>query len=163
MKKLLLLAFLALLLHNGDAQVLYFKGEWTALNKAELFTGIFKVQIKKDSRVKGELLWTFLATDNTNSDLRDHYKGKKGKRGIEFVEGIFTRETNDIFWEGKTKYDPADILGLDKYYLKLSADKKVLYGKTDYNGTGNGMFYALRVSAATARQTLAAAKRSLKK
>jgi len=164
MKKLLLALGLSFCLLLVNAQkIMYFKGEWTKANKSELFSGIFKITLDADNMVKGELLWTFLAADNTDNSMMEYYKGKKGKQGIEFVEGSFTSSTNDMYFEGKSKTDPNEIIGTDKYTLKLSADKKVLYGRTDSNGTNDGMFYAVQVDGRSVSQLLAAAKAKLKK
>jgi len=164
MKKLLLALGLSLFIFLAPAQTtMYFKGEWTRMNKTELFTGIFKINIDADGMIKGELLWTFLSTDETDAAMVEHYKGKKGMRAIEFVEGSYTASTHDMHFEGQTKRDPNDIIGTDKYSLKLSADKKVLYGRTDDNGTGEGMFYAVQVDGRTVDQQIGSAKATLKK
>lgn len=133
------------------------------MNKSDLFSGIFKINIDADGMVKGELLWTYLATDNTDDAMVEHYKGKKGKQAIEFVEGTYTASTHDMYFEGKNKTDPNEVIGTDKYSLKLSADKKVLYGSTDSNGTKEGMFYGVQVDGRSVSQQLIAAKAKLKK
>jgi len=164
MKKLLLTIGLSFFLLMANAQTtMYFKGEWTKMNKPELFSGIFKITINADNTVKGELLWTYLATDNTDSFLLQHYKGKKGKRAIEFVEGTYNSSTHDMYFEGKNRTDPEEIISLDKYSLKLSADKKLLYGRTATDGTNEGMFYGVQVDGRTVQQQLNGAKMTLKK
>ena len=99
MKKLLLALSLILSVYLATAQkTMYFKGEWSRMNKADLFTGVFKITIDADNMVKGELLWTYLATDETDNAMVEHYKGKKGKQAIEFVEGTYTASTHDIYF-----------------------------------------------------------------
>jgi len=164
MKKLLLALGLLISVHLANAQkTLYFKGEWTKMNKGELFTGVFKITIDANNMVKGELLWTYLATDETSDFLSQHYKGKKGKSGIEFVEGTYDPSTHDMHFEGKNKTDPYEVIGTDKYSLKLSINKKVLYGLTATEGTNEGMFYGVQVDGRSVSQQLIAAKLKLKK
>lgn len=163
MNKLLLAIGLTLFITMGNAQTtLYFKGEWTKKNKNELYAGIFKITITRENAVNGELLWTYLATDETDSFLLQHYKGKKGRRAIEFVEGSYNPSSHDMYFEGMKRTDPDDVIGLDKYSLKLSADKKALYGRTDDNGTNEGMFYGVQMNAAAGKQELDAIKKKLK-
>ncbi len=162
MKKLLLFFFLCFLLYKSNAQ-LYYKGEWSKMNKHDLFTGIFKITIKNKVEVSGELVWTYLATDSSDHSFTNHYKEKKGRKGIEYVEGSFNPATNDIYFEGRSKDDPDDLLGLDKYSLKLSANKEVLYGKTDANGDKDGMIYAIKLNAAAGEREFNAAKLKVKK
>ena len=164
MKKILLALGLFLSVYFVNAQkTMYFKGEWTKLNKGDLFSGIFKITIDADNMVKGELLWTFLSADETDNFMVEHYKGKKGKYGIEFVEGTYTASTHDMYFEGKSRTDPNEVIGTDKYSLKFSADKKVLYGRTATEGTNDGMFYAIQVDGRSVIQQLNAAKLKLKK
>ncbi len=145
-----------------SAQVLYFKGEWTKVNTTELFTGIFRIEIKDGAVVTGELLWTYLAADSSDANMVEYYKGKKGKKAIEFVEGTYDAATSDIYFEGRKKNDPSEVIGEDKYSLKFSANKMVLYGMTDSNGQKNGLFYAAKANTAVAAQEFAAAKRKIK-
>ena len=164
MKKLILALGLCISGLLVQAQTtMHFKGEWTRMNKSELFTAVMKISIDANGMAKGELLWTYVETDITDNALVEHYKGKKGKQAIEFVEGTYTPSTHDLYFEGKNKTDPNDIIGMDKYNLKLSADKKVLYGLTDDNGSNEGMFYAVRVDGRSVSQQLNAAKVKLKK
>ena len=116
------------------------------VDKHDLFTGIFKIEIKNDGTVNGQLTWTYLATDSTDDFMVSSYKGKKGKQGLEFVEGKYVPSTHDIHFEGKDKNDPYQLLGLDKYTLKYSADKQVIYGTTATNGTNKGLFYAIKMN-----------------
>lgn len=164
MKKLLLAIGLSVFTLMAEAQsTMYFRGEWTKLNSADLFSGVFKINIDADGGVTGELLWTYLATDERDTFLVKHYAGKKGKRAIEFVEGNYNSSTHDMYFEGKNRTDPEEVIGVDKYSLKLSADKKVLYGRTATEGTNEGMFYAVQVDGRAVAQQLSAAKVKLKK
>ncbi|MEP7237212.1 MAG: hypothetical protein ABI685_05095 [Ferruginibacter sp.] len=162
MKRILLIFSLLFTLQTGFAQTSYFKGEWTALNKNDLFTGLFKIEIKKDGTAKAEFIWTYLATDSNSTEYIDMYKDKKGRSGIEYASGNFMAATNDLYFEGKEKDDPLSIIGLDKYHLKLSINKQVLYGTTETEGTNQGLFYAIKMNNTTGEKEFRAAKSKIK-
>jgi hypothetical protein len=148
MKKIFLSITLLLALQYvfSQASVSYYKGEWTMVNKQDLFTGIFKIGINANGEAKAEIIWTYLATDSTHKDLLEMYKGKKGRSGIEYAEGSFSAATNDFYFEGKRADDPAVILGLDKYHIKLAANKEAIYGTTETEGTNEGLLYAVKLN-----------------
>lgn len=164
MKKIFLSFSLLISLHNcfSQSSVSYFKGEWTMVNKHDLFTGIFKIGINAIGEAKAEVIWTYLATDSTNKDLLEMYKGKKGKSGIEYAEGSFSAATNDFYFEGKRTDDPSVILGLDKYHIKLSSNGQAIYGKTQTQGTNEGLLYAVKLNNATGEKEFMAAKARVK-
>lgn len=163
MKKLIATCTLLCCLQYGFAQVAYYKGEWTRLNKQELFTGIFKIVTDGAGKVKAEIVWTYLAIDSSNSELMEMYKGKKGKSGIEYAEGNFTAAGNDMYFEGNRTDDPFVILGVDKYHLKLSANKQVIYGSTETQGSNEGMLYAVKLNDAAGEKEFMAARAVVKK
>lgn len=146
MKRIFILFLYCCFIQGVGAQVTYYKAEWSMKNKHDLFTGICKIELKDNTDIKGEIAWVFLAVDSTDKSMMDMYEGKKGKSGIEKVEGSYTTETHDVYFEGIDKDDPNLILGLDKYSLKLSADKQVLYGTTATGGTNSGIFYAIKIN-----------------
>ena len=161
MKKIIATGLFCFILQFLQAQVLYYKGEWTEVNSGVLFAGIFKLDIVNKVEVKGELLWTYLAADSADGTMIDQYKDKKGSWGIEYVSGAFNPVTNDLYVEGKEKKDPFAVIGLDKYTLKLSSDKRVIYGKTDSNGKNNGLFYSYKISTAQGIKLFNTAKAGL--
>jgi hypothetical protein len=158
MKKISLAIILTFCLLNVFSQVTYYKGEWTMLNKQDLFTGIFKIGINAAGIVKAEIIWTYQATDSSNRDLLEMYKNKKGRSGIEYAEGSFSASTNDYFLEGKKTEDPFTILGLDKYHIKLAAGKQAIYGTTETQGTNEGMLYAVKLKDVEGEKEFLAAK-----
>jgi hypothetical protein len=163
MKQSVLIIALLFTFHCSNAQTSYYKGEWTMVNKSDLFTGIFKIDGKSNGTTEAVLIWTYLATDSTNQDMLELYKGKKGKSGIEYAEGKFTAATNDLYLEGKTLVDPDTILGNDKYHLKLAANGKIIYGSTETNGTNEGLLYAVKLDNASGEKEFLAAKAKIKK
>jgi hypothetical protein len=161
MKKLFLSIALLFFLQISFSQTMYFKGEWTTKSKTELFTGLFKISIQKNGSVSGDLLWTYISTDSTDGNLLAMYQGKKGKKAIEFVEGYYDAVTHDMTFAGMKRNDPDNIIGTDKYILKLSRDGTILYGTTSYNESNAGMFYGQKVNAASAQKEFATAKSKL--
>lgn len=144
MKKIFL--FLVILLSlQTVAQVTYYKGEWTKVNSQENFSALVRLDIK-DSVVTGEIIWTFVAIDSSDANLVKYYKGQKGKMGIENVKGMYSATTYDLQFEGISKTDPDLIIGMDKYLLKLSLDKQIIYGRSLANGENNGLVYFYRAN-----------------
>lgn len=154
MKRILILAFLSFLFITGNAQTSYYKGEWTTVNSNMLFTGIFKITIDKTNSVSGTMVWTYLAVDSADAELVGIYKGKKGKKGIEYVKGDYYPSTQDMVFEGYNMVDPDLVIGTDRYQLKLSADRKVLYGTTSHGGKNDGYFYAAKMDPSMAEKQI---------
>jgi len=163
MKRIIILCCLSCLFATGKAQTSYYKGEWTTLNSPELFTGIFRITIDKNNAVSGILVWTYIAIDSSKSDLVDLYKGKKGKKGIEYVQGTYDPANREILFEGYKKDDPFDVIGTDKYTLKLSSDRNVLYGTTYHNGGNDAYFYAVKTDRSLAEKQINEVRRTLAK
>ena len=163
MKRISIIFLYCCFMQSLGAQVTYYKVEWSMKNKQDLFTGICKIELKDNTDIKGEIAWTFLAVDSTDKSMMDMYEGKKGKSGIEKVGGSYTATTHDVYFEGIDKDDPNLILALDKYSLKLSANKQVLYGTTATGGTNSGMFYAVKLNNAVGAGKFAMAKARLSK
>ena len=163
MKKILILFCCGSLAISSLAQTSYYKGEWTTLNSTDLFTGIFKIDIGKDNTVSGTLVWTYISVDSSKSEMVDLYKGKKGKKGIEYVSGTYNPLTRDMSFEGNKKDDPDNVIGVDKYSLKLSTDRSTLYGTTNHGGTNDGFFLARKIDRAIAEKQINADKRILDK
>jgi hypothetical protein len=162
MKKIFVTLTLLLSLQCVFSQVSYYKGEWTTVNKNDLFTGIFKIGINAEGKVKAEIVWTYLAADSTNKDMVELYKSKKGRSGIEYAEGTFNPATNDFYFEGIKSDDPFTILGLDKYHIKLAAEKQAIYGTTETQGTNEGMLYAVKLEDAAGEKEFMDAKEKVK-
>ncbi len=148
MKKISCILSFLIIQHFSSAQVTYYQGEWTRVNKHELFTGVFKIELKSKGVVNATWLWTFKYIDTNDASLSELYQGKSGKKAVEFGAGTWDRNTRDLFVEGLTKNDPNGIIGLDKYSLKLTADGQVIYGKSNSNGNEDGLFYAKKITTA---------------
>lgn len=137
--------FLILLLGTGVfAQERYFKGEWTDTGTTANYTILLKIKIEQEKAV-GEILWIYNSSDSSNTELVDYMKGKKSKMAIEYVKGTFISRTRDLVLQGYNKKDPHNIIGIDRYVLKLSSDDKVIYGKTDNGTKYSGLFYVIEI------------------
>ena len=145
MKKIFLSLAITFYLSNAFAQISFYKGEWTKINSEENFSAFLKLDIK-DSVIKGEIIWTFKAIDSADDTAIKYYKGQKGKMGIEYAKGIVSLKTYDIQFEGTSKTDPDLIIGMDKYLLKLSVDRSVIYGRTLAQGENNGLVYFYKIN-----------------
>lgn len=163
MKNIFLSLTLLFVLQCSFAQVTYYKGEWTKAKNQDLFTGIFKITMNSAGKAKAQIIWTYRAIDSTNIDLVEMYKNKKGKSGIEYVKGFFSANTHNFYFEGVKKYDPYTILGLEKYHLKLAANKQVIYGTTETEGTNEGLLYAVKLNYATGKKMFTSAKAKIRK
>lgn len=153
MKKLISIPILFFLVYNGFAQAAYYKGEWTVKDKTDLFTCISKIEIQKDGTAKGTFIWKYISIDSNNAELVQLYKGKKGRSGIEYTEGRFNANTNDLFLSTSKLEDPNQIIGLTKYYIKLSADKEIIYGTTtNLSDEEPGMFYAAKMNGSAEKE-----------
>jgi hypothetical protein len=139
------------------SQVSYYKGEWTKVNTQDNFAGFLRIEIR-DTVVTGEIIWTYRSIDSTDETMVKYYKGQKGKMGIEIVEGVFSAASSDIHLQGTSKIDPDNIIGMDKYLLKLSYDKTTMYGRTLSNGENTGLVYFTKVNAAVAEKEFRAKK-----
>lgn len=149
--KIILPVFIFINFPDVSAQVTYYKGEWTTINRQENFSGLLLLDIK-DSLVTGEIIWTFVSIDSADVELMKYYKGLKGKMGIENVQGMYLAKTFDIQFQGISKTDPDKIIGMDKYLLKLSRDKLCIYGRTLSNGENNGLVFFYKINTAAAEK-----------
>lgn len=163
MKQILVILVLLFTFNCSNAQTTYYNGEWTKLNKTDLFSGIFQLVVKPDGTVKTAFIWTYLAVDSTNQELVQYYKDKKGASGIEYGDGTFNSETGYFSLEGKDLADPNEILGKDKYHLKLAVNKQVIYGSTETEGTNEGLFFGVKMNNADGEKEFAAASAKIKK
>lgn len=129
------------------AQTNYYKGEWREQsNTATLFTCIAKLNFTNDTVSSGEIIWTYQAIDSADDDAIDFYKDKKGFLAIEYVSGIYNPATGDVLLQADSIDDKNEIIAPTIYYLKLSTDKKNLFGTTiTMDGAGAGIQYLYRI------------------
>jgi len=87
-----------------------------------VFSARADLTIADDGQVRGHIDWTLLRTSNPNKIA------KIGSSATEFVQGTFDPVTKTLSLDGVNKSDPADMIILDKYRLKMSADGHRLIG-----------------------------------
>lgn len=144
------------------SQTTYYKGGWSRGTTSFFYKSLLKLTINGD-HAEGEIIWQLVSADSLDKEGFADYKRKTGLKGIEMFRGRFDPKTNDLNIEGIDKMDPDTLIGVDKYTLKLSPDKKIIYGKTNANGHDNGCFYALKVETTAAAKEFEAVKKKLKR
>jgi hypothetical protein len=153
----LIAILLSVALHAQDT---YYKGEWSKATNACLFSCLIHLSVNGNI-VSGEIFWTFKAADSTNADQVASYKGKKNRSAVEYIKGTYNNSTGCIYFEGDHKDDYHNIIGLDKYTVKLSDGKDVIYGKTWSNGNEDGLLYALKKDALTCQREIMSLKKKI--
>ncbi|MFN8243816.1 MAG: hypothetical protein U0X40_07145 [Ferruginibacter sp.] len=163
MKKILFIALMLLAGNHLPAQTTYYRGEWSKAGSGERFTGLFAIRIKANGSVTGELLWKYLACDSTDKFQLTHYINKKGKTAIEIIDGTYDAERFEFAWRGTDKIDPYEIIDTDRYTIKISLDRKNIFGSSASHGTNNGYFYGVKTDAIPAKNELDKARTLLKR
>lgn len=143
MKTISIFIILSFVFFIANSQTVYYKGEWTKVNSQSNFSCILKLAIQ-DTIVNADILWMYIAIDSSDILAVDYYKNKKGSMGIEYATGHYTSKTRDIIIQGQSKTDPDLLISLDKYILKLSLNKQVIYGETYSNGDRDGLVYFIK-------------------
>lgn len=116
-------------------------GEWTGEWSGSIgyyYTFDLTLEENKLGNIHGQFTWKLVKSPYADE------KGKLGLKAIEYIEGNFNAQTNQLIVQGVRKDDPDTIIGMDRYDLFLSKNKAVLEGKTDDHGTGKGIFYGIR-------------------
>ena len=127
---------------SANTQVQYYKGEWQQSNSTILFTCLVKLEFINDTLVNGQFIWTYLATDSSNTDQIELYTNKKGMKAIEYVSGTYSSATADVYLQGTSMEDKQEIISLSSYFLKMQKRKKILYGTTTaVDGADPGIQY----------------------
>lgn len=160
MNRFILLLAGILFCNLSFAQSKYYKGEWSKSNTTYVFNALIKLDYN-GNKVAGEIIWTIVTADSTNEASIKYYKSKLNKYGLEVVSGNYNPSTRDLNFLGLSKIDPDTVMGVDIYSLKLTADKKVLTGKTDAGGTNGGFLYAAEINATAGEKEFNAMKAKL--
>ncbi|MEO8000374.1 MAG: hypothetical protein ABI644_00755 [Arenimonas sp.] len=91
-----------------------------------------------DGSILGKIQWTL------KQSPRAEEQSKLGKTGTEFISGTYDPDSRVLMFEGISKTDPDDILGLDKYKLLLADNSDVMAGITSNNGDWRSIFALTR-------------------
>jgi len=95
-----------------------------------------EVQLHQTGAVEGRIEWTL---KKAPADRKD-YAGKEGQTGLEYVWGVYDPKTRNLDMEGYRRYDPKNILGLDRYRLNLAENLQEIRGATWNHGTWKAAF-----------------------
>ena len=96
-------------------------GDWNSRSTAFTATASFT---ETNGKIEGQIDWNLIRT--TNPKKID----KVGSRATEYVRGSFSPQTGRIELRGYRKDDPQNIVILDRYVLKVSADNRQISGKS---------------------------------
>jgi hypothetical protein len=98
------------------------KGQWFTGNSSHRYA--FEAHFTFDQKIDGYFLWTLEESPDPAE------REKIGLQAKEFVRGTFDAKTRTVKLKGYKRQDKHNIIGLDEYQLKLSADGTQLYGGT---------------------------------
>lgn len=150
--RLIVVSLLALLLLIGsdgpamaqsasDADKTVFSGPWTGrwiAPEGWIYEATMTLQLASSGSFTGEINWTL------RKAARPREADKLGQTGRERVRGIYYPNSGTLIFEGYEKDDPNTIIGLDKYRLVLSEDRRMLGGITAHGGQWNAQFLLSR-------------------
>jgi hypothetical protein len=152
--------FFLLLAIAASAQTSYYKGEWSRSTTSWNYAAFVKLTVS-GSELQGEILWKVVSPDSLDREDLAYYANKLGLTAIEKIRGVYGMKTGDLDLVGTSEIDPDDVIGTDIYTLKFSKDKKIIFGKTDASGRGNGCFYAIKMETGSAEKEFNSLKASL--
>jgi hypothetical protein len=113
------------------------QGEWSNPD-GHIYIADMQLTAASDGSVLGKIQWTLKQSPLTEE------QSKLGKTGVEFVSGSYDPGSRVLTFEGISKTDPDNILGLDKYKLLLADNSNVIGGITWNNGNWRGVFSLTR-------------------
>lgn len=112
------------------------QGSWTG--GAFRYEAVMSINVDANGDVEGSINWTLRASPRPNE------AGKIGMKGTEYVRGKYYPDASALVLEGHRKDDPNAILGLDKYRLVVSPERKSMGGISWHHGPWNGQFFLAR-------------------
>ena len=95
-------------------------GRWDS--ETHEYGATMSLTIGADGSVEGKIDWTL------RSSNRPDYKSKVGLKGVEYVRGTFLSSASVLSIDGYRLDDPNKILGIDKYRLILSENRRTMAG-----------------------------------
>ena len=113
------------------------KGRWSDA-AGYIYSADMQLNAGSDGAILGKINWTLLESPNADE------QAKLGMTGIEFVHGTYDPASRVLTFDGVSKTDPNNILGLDKYKLLLADNANVMGGITYNNGSWRGVFTLTR-------------------
>ena len=126
-----------LLAQNQPVFVGNWQGEWSNPS-GYIYIADMQLTATSDGKILGKIHWTLKQSPNADE------QAKLGMSGTEFVSGIYDADSRALSFDGVSKTDPNNILGLDKYRLLLAENSNVMGGITWNNGSWRGVFSLTR-------------------
>jgi len=111
-------------------------GTWTS--KTHAYSAELTLAVTPDGTAEGAIHWVLRKTN------RPELAKKVGMSGVELVHGKFFTDSAALIVDGYRLDDPNHILGMDRYRLILSDDRKLLGGPTYSGGKWDGRIYLTR-------------------
>jgi len=109
-------------------------GRWTA-PEGWIYEAVISLQVSGSGATSGEINWTL------RKSPRPAEQGKMGMTGVELVRGSYYANASAFVLEGYEKKDPNGILGLDKYRLVVSDNRRAIGGVTRHHNAWTGQFF----------------------
>jgi hypothetical protein len=112
-------------------------GPWQGLWSSDTheYAATIRLNAAGNGQVEGTINWTL------RKSPRPEYQAKIGQTGVEHVRGTFRTDGSLLSLDGYRLDDPNKILGMDKYRLVVSDNRKTLGGVTwDHGGWGGRLF-----------------------
>jgi hypothetical protein len=109
-------------------------GRWTA-PEGWIYEAVISLQVSGSGATSGEINWTL------RKSPRPAEQGKVGMTGVELVRGNYHANAGAFILEGYEKKDPNGILGLDKYRLVVSDNRRIIGGITRHHSAWTGQFF----------------------
>ena len=133
------LAFMpsGLLAQDQPVFVGHWQGEWSN-HSGYIYTADMQLTAASDGSILGKIQWVL-----KQSPIADE-QAKLGMSGTEFISGTYDTKNRVLSFDGISKTDPNNILGLDKYKLLLAENSNVMGGITLNNGSWRGVFSLTR-------------------
>ena len=113
------------------------RGQWTA-SEGWLYEAVMTLRVTMAGAVSGEINWTL------RKSARPAEQAKVGMSGVELVRGNYFANSSTLILEGYDKRDPNGVIGLDKYRLVVSGNRRTMGGVTGHHDTWNSQFFLSR-------------------
>ncbi len=114
------------------------QGEWSNPS-GYIYMANMQLTAASDGSILGKIHWILKQSPQADE------QSKLDTSGTEFLRVTYDANSRVLIFEGVSKTDPNNILGLDKYRLLLAENDNVLGGITWNNGTWRGVFSLTRV------------------
>jgi len=113
------------------------RGRWTA-PEGWLYEAVMNLRVTASGATTGEINWTL------RKSPRPAEQAKLGMTGVELVRGNYFLNSGTLILEGYDKRDPNVVIGLDKYRLVVSGNRRTMGGVTGHHDAWTSQFFLSR-------------------